>query len=158
MATGLAIVVLVLFRLRIWLGLAPLYLTIGGFQQMQVMLANTVYVEVVPGLSVSPGSAVMFTLAFFAILLVYISADASEARKLCYGLLGVNVAMSGVSFLLGLIVGHPGVTLLYDLPASFFIQDFRTMVVGTLTLVIDIVLLLVLYERSSRIFPKIGFA
>jgi hypothetical protein len=153
-ASGLAFVVLMLFRLRVRLGLAPLYITIGVFQHMQVMLANTFYMEIFPGITVSPGSIVMFSLTFFAILLVYISDDAGEARKLCYGLLAANLATAAVSFFLSAISTHQGVTILYDLPSTFFSQDFRIMVVGTLTLILDIVLLIIVYEQSSRIFPK----
>jgi hypothetical protein len=153
-ALCLALVVLLLFRARVRIGLAPLYLTIGVFQHMQVMLANTFYMELVPGYMVSPGSIVMFTIAFFAILLVYISDDAGEARKLCYGLLAANLSMAGISYLLGVLAVQDSVQILYDLPASFFTQDFRIMFVGTVALVVDIVLLIILYEKSARLFPK----
>ena len=53
---------------------------------MQVVLATSVYIEVVPGVIVSPGSVVMFTATLFAVLLVYIHEDMIEARKLIYGL------------------------------------------------------------------------
>lgn len=90
----------------------------------------------------------------FAVLLVYLSDDAGEARKLCYGLLAANVALACLSFALSLIAGRDGVTILYQLPASFFSQDFRIMVAGTAALLLDIVLLIVLYEYSIKRFPR----
>src|SRR5207244_4119971 len=80
-----------LFRLRHKLGLVPLYVALGGMQQLQTLLALTVYLQVVPGISISPGSTVLFTGMLFTILLVYIHEDASEARKLIYGLLAANL-------------------------------------------------------------------
>ena len=60
--------VLFLFWLRTRIGLAPLYLVIGAFQYLQLVLATTVQVEVAPGLAVSPGSAVFFPLTMVGVL------------------------------------------------------------------------------------------
>src|SRR5262244_2568736 len=91
-----------LFRLRHKIGSVPLYVTLGGMQQLQTLLALTVYVEVLPNIVISPGSTVLFTGMLFTILLVYIPEDASEARKLIYGLLAANLTVAILSFLLGL--------------------------------------------------------
>ena len=153
-ASLLVIVVLALFRLRLRLGLAPLYVTIGVFQHMQVMLANTLYMEVFPGMMMSPGSVVMFPAMFFAVLLVYISDDAGEARKLSYGLVVSNLAMGAVSFFFAGMASDGGATLLFNLPPDFFSHDFRIMVVGTVTLALDIALLIFAFEQSYKFFPK----
>ena len=68
-AAILALLVLFLFRLRGQFGLSPLYVTLGVFQPIQVFLASSIYVEIFPGMIISPGSAVMFTASLFAILL-----------------------------------------------------------------------------------------
>jgi len=76
---GLAVVVLALFWLRRWVGLTPLYVSLGVFQPVQVILSASVYVEVWPGMSVSPGT-LMFAASLLAVLLVYIREDAMQAR------------------------------------------------------------------------------
>src|SRR5438093_2187005 len=91
-----------LFRLRRKLGLVPFYMALAGMQQLQTLLALTVYVQVVPGIAISPGSTVLFTGMLFTILLVYIREDAPEARKLIYGLLAANLTVAILSFLLGM--------------------------------------------------------
>lgn len=48
------------FRLRAWLGLAPLFVAIGSLQFLQTALASSICVEVAPGILVSPGSVVLF--------------------------------------------------------------------------------------------------
>ena len=77
----IALLVLFLFRMRSRFGLSPLYITLGVFQPVQTILAATVYVEILPGLIISPGSVIMFTATLFVILLVYIFEDATETRK-----------------------------------------------------------------------------
>src|SRR5207249_5209233 len=91
-----------LFRLRHKLGLVPFYMALAGLQQLQTLLALTVYVQIVPGIAISPGSTVLFTGMLFTILLVYIREDASEARRLIYGLVAANLTVAILSFLLGL--------------------------------------------------------
>src|SRR5215471_13943712 len=91
-----------LFRLRHKIGLVPFYMALAGLQQLQTLLALTVYVQIVPGIAISPGSTVLFTGMLFTILLVYIREDASEARKLIYGLVAANLTIAFLSFLVGL--------------------------------------------------------
>src|SRR5688572_30143403 len=86
---GLAGLVLLLFGFRRRIGLTPLYVTLGVFQPIQVMLSASVYVELFPGLVASPGS-LMFSASLFAMLLVYIREDTLEVRRLVYGILGAN--------------------------------------------------------------------
>lgn len=50
---GLAGMVLALFWLRRRFGLTPLYVSLGVFQPVQVMLASSVYVTLWPGVHVS---------------------------------------------------------------------------------------------------------
>src|SRR5215813_8482214 len=90
-----------LFRLRHKIGLVPFYMALAGLQQLQTVLALTVYVQIVPGIAISPGSTVLFTGMLFTILLVYIREDAAEARKLIYGLLAANLTVATLSIVLG---------------------------------------------------------
>jgi diguanylate cyclase (GGDEF)-like protein len=139
-----------LFRLRHKLGLVPFYMALGAMQQLQTLLALTVYVQVVPGMAISPGSTVLFTGMLFTILLVYIHEDASEARKLIYGLLAANLSIAFLSFLIGMHLNSPSLINPFALRQEIFFQGFRVMVVGTFALVIDVFLILILYEAVAQ--------
>lgn len=60
-AVAVCSLLLVFFSLRARYGFAPLYVTLGGFQHLQTLMAATLYIEVFPGIAISPGSAVLFT-------------------------------------------------------------------------------------------------
>ncbi|MBT8110859.1 MAG: GGDEF domain-containing protein, partial [Gammaproteobacteria bacterium] len=85
---------LVFFNLRERFGYAPLYVTLGGFQHLQTLMAATLYIEVLPGFVVTPGSAVLFTATLFAVLLVYIREDAAQTRSLIAGIVAANLTLS----------------------------------------------------------------
>jgi len=139
-----------LFRLRNKLGLVPFYMALGSLQQLQTLLALTVYVQVVPGVAISPGSTVLFTGMLFTILLVYIREDASEARKLIYGLLVANLTVAILSFLLGLHLNSRFLINTFVIRQELFSQGFRVMVVGAGALVVDVFLILILYEAIAK--------
>src|SRR5262245_26996228 len=139
-----------LFRLRHKLGLVPFYMALAGMQQLQTLLALTIYVEVVPGISISPGSTVLFTGMLFTILLVYIREDASEARRLIYGLMAANLCVATLSIFVGLHLNSRFLINQLVLRQEIFFQGFRVMVVGALVLVIDVFLILILYELVAK--------
>jgi diguanylate cyclase (GGDEF)-like protein len=143
-------VLLALFAARKVLGLAALYTTVGVFYYLATLLASTTFVNVAPGLLVSPGSVALFPASVFAVLLVYIREDAKEARNMIYGLLAANVSAS----LLGLLVSYhlrgPLAVNLLALPPELFVQSPRLFFVGTLALFADTILVILVYEAMSR--------
>lgn len=149
-ATVVAALLLSLFHRRGDWGLTPLFVAMGVFQHMQVVLATSVYVEVAPGVVLSPGSVVLFTATLFAVLLVYIHEDALEARKLIYGLIMANISLAALSFAAGLHVRSPATINEFNLPPEFFASDLRVMIVGTLCLFFDTILVIVVYEALSH--------
>ena len=70
-----ALLLLLLFRLRTIFGLSLLFVTLGIFQYLQVFLTSTLLIEIAPNMVVS-GSFVLFTSSVFTILLIYIKEDA----------------------------------------------------------------------------------
>ena len=138
-----------LFRLQSKLGLVPFYMALGALQQLQAILALTVYVQVVPGIVISPGSSVLLTGVLFTILLVYIREDAPEARKLIYGLLTANVTVAVLSFILGLHLNSRFLINTFSLRQEIFFYGFRVMIVGTVALIVDVFLILILYEAIA---------
>jgi len=153
---GLAVLVLGLFRLRGRFGLTPLYVSLGVFQPVQVMLSASVYVELWPGMAVSPGT-LMFAASLLAILLVYIREDATEARKVIYGILGANLTMILIMFVASLQLRTPGTSNFLAIAPGLFSQGARVTAVGTLMFVADVVLLVLLYTGMRRHFPRFPF-
>ena len=150
---GLPVVVLALFWLRRYVGLSPLYVSLGMFQPLQVMLSASVYVEVSPGVAVTPG-VLLFASSLLAILLVYIREDASEVRKIVYGVLGANLTMTLVLLVAAVQLRTPGTDNLLGLPVGIFRQSARVSVVGTLLLVADVAMLILFYTAAVRLFPR----
>lgn len=153
---GLAGMVLLLFWLRRRISLTPLYVSLGVFQPVQVLLSSSVYVELWPGISVSPGT-LMFAASLLAVLLVYIREDAIEARKVIYGIVGANLTMTLVMYGAGVLLRTPGTSNFLALAPALFSQGARVTAVGTLVLVADVALLIVLYTLLRRYFPRHPF-
>lgn len=143
-------IVLLLFWLRRVLGLAPLYLAIGAFQYLQVVLASSVIVEVAPGLAVNPGSSVLFPLTVFVVLLTYIEQDADETRKVAYGVVIANLALFFVSTIAGRHLGLDGHRNPLGLPVELLAQNGRVIAAGTFALFVDVVSAIVIFEQVSR--------
>ncbi|MBT8132344.1 MAG: diguanylate cyclase [Gammaproteobacteria bacterium] len=142
------------FRLRHRFGLALLCVTLGSFQHLQTVLAGVLFIEVIPGLFVSPGSAILFTATLFATLLVYIREDALQARSLIVGIVAANLTLSLVSVLAIQHLASPLTILMQDSLAQFLVQNRKSFIVGTGMLCIDVVLIIVLYEFFFRVFKK----
>jgi diguanylate cyclase (GGDEF)-like protein len=146
-----AAVLLALFSARTILGLASVYTTVGVFYYLATLLAGTVFIQVTPGLLMSPGSVALFPACLFAVLLVYIREDAEAARNMIYGLLAANVSAS----LLGvLVVQHLSGPLSVNplaLPPELLVQSPRLFIVGTLALFADTILIILTYEAVSRV-------
>src|SRR5512146_1436379 len=126
----IAVLVLFLFRIRSRFGLSPLYITLGVFQPVQTLLASTIYVEILPGVIVSPGSVIMFTASLFAILLGYIFEDALADRKAIYGIIFANLAMTLLLFIFGDQLGLLQTVNLLNLSRNVLNQTARIMLIG----------------------------
>ena len=155
-ALGLAVLVLALFWLRRRFGLTPLYVSLGVFQPVQVLLSSSVYVALWHGVEVSPGT-VMFAASLLAILLVFIREDALEARKLIYGIVGANLVMTLVLAMAAVQLRAPGTANFLSLPPAMFNQGARVTAVGTIVFVVDVVLLIAMYTWIRRWFPRAPF-
>jgi PAS domain S-box-containing protein len=152
-ALGLALLLLALFWLRRRVGLTPLYVSLGVFQPVQVLLSSSVYVGLWPGVSVSPGQ-VMFAASLLALLLVFIRTDALEARKIIYGIVGANLVMTLVLEMAAVQLRAHGTSNFLALSPAVFDQGARVTAVGTLVFVLDVSLLILVYTFLRRRFPR----
>ena len=150
----IALLELFLFRVRSRFGLSPLYVTLGVFQPVQTILASTVYIEILPGVIVSPGSVIMFTASLFAILLVYIFEDAIETRKAVYGIMFANLTMTLLLFMFGAQLELLHTLNFLNLPRELLIRTARMMLIGTVVLFADATLLIFVYEAVWRLITK----
>jgi diguanylate cyclase (GGDEF)-like protein len=148
-ASVMMLIILSLFRARTKLGLTPLYIVLGGFQYLEATLG--LQVEVLPDVWIYPASAVLFTASLAAVVLVYIKEDAVEARKLVYGLVFANAAVSIISLLIGMHLWWPdqsragsGVT------STVFFTTAKIAAIGTTLLFIDVLGIILVYEYISR--------
>ncbi len=142
--------ILVLFQLRNKFGIATLYITLGVFQNMQANLASFLYFELLPGIFVSPGSAVLFTAGLFAILLVYIKEDAEESRNLVYGIIFANVILIIFTLLISAHASGLKAEDLANAPLDLFILKPSVLLLGTLVLVVDVFMIIFSYEYLGR--------
>lgn len=149
-ALFVGIVIVTLFSMRHKFGMALLYITLGTFQYLQTVLASFLYFEIFPGIFVSPGSAVLFNASLFAVLLLYIREDVAEARKLIYGLVFANLTLTIFLLMVGLhLQGIPGEQISH-IPLQVFNFTPRVLIAGTLTLTVDVLLIVIVYEFISR--------
>lgn len=142
--------VLLLFWLRRYIGLNSLFVAIGAIQYLQVVLAASVYVQILPGIWVSPGSAALFPATIFAVLLIYVEGDAEETRTLAYSVVISNLVLFAISTLAAQHLNAESHRNPLNVPAALFEQNSRIVVAGTAALFIDIIGLIVAFEAISR--------
>ena len=143
-------IVLSLFGLRGRFGLAPVYLVVGAFQYLSIVLATTVRIEVLPGVVIDPASVVLFPVTTIVVLLTYIELDAEETRKVAYGVVISNLAVYAVAAVAGWHLVLDGHRNPLDLPVTLFTQSLRLALVSTFALFVDVVTALVVFEAIGR--------
>lgn len=156
-ALFVGMVIVMMFSMRHKFGIAILYITLGTFQYLQTVLAAFLYFEIFPGVFVSPGSAVLFNASLFAVLLIYIKEDATEARKLIYGLMFANVSLTILLLMLALHFEGVPIEQLTNLPSQVVSFTPRVLVVGTLTLAADVLLIILTFEFIAKYIRSLFF-
>ena len=141
-----ASITLALFTARKRIGLAPLYIFIGSNQYLSVVLASTIFVSISPGLAVSPGSVVLFGDSLFAILLVYLRTDIPHTRGLVYGVVIANATLVGLLWLTSQQISYFDTSNILNVPLQLFSVQPRIFLSGTIVLLLDFFLVVMLYE------------
>lgn len=140
---------LLLFRLRRRMGLGLFFTALGSLHFLETYLAASLYVQILPGMTLSPGSVILFSGKFFFILLLYIREDALVARQPIYGLLFGNVLTACLVVVLSrhVVVAASGSAV----DVHLLDQLGALMLWGSALLFVDCLLVILLYERLSRI-------
>ncbi len=139
-------VIVLLFRLRSRLGLLPLAAFVGSIQYLQTILASTLYIDFGGDLLVSPGSAVLFPAALFAVLLIYQQDGVPQARSLIFGILVSNLTLTLLSHLTSLQIRAGDVANLLQVPDAIFQVNPRIFLAGTAILLLDCLAVAIVYE------------
>ncbi len=135
-----------LFRFRRRVGLGPLLVLLGSNQVLSVILATSIYYRLTPTLLVSPGSAVLFTGVLATALLVYLREDIPKTRMLIFGLVGVNFALAALLWITGWQMTRLPTMNLLEIPTTVFLVNPRPFAAGTLALLLDLFLIVIVYE------------
>jgi diguanylate cyclase (GGDEF)-like protein len=141
-----------LLRARKTYGVGLFVCALGVMHFLETYLAAVFFIELPFGL-LSPGSTVLFSGKLMMFLLLYIREDAETVRQPIYGLLIGNLLLVVLALILRFhsdVVQMPG----YAPDLKFLDQIGALMVWGTLLLFIDCILLILLYERLSRVFRR----
>ena len=156
---SLSFVLLFLFRMRAKLGIGALFAALGFLQFAQGFLASSIYYEILPNIVISPGSSVLFVGSLFAVLLIYLREDATEVRNVVYALVVVNVMVVVTYYFLFFSSKLDTGANLFQLPKGAFSVSawVRLKLVGTILLFLDALLIIILYERISRITRDLFF-
>ena len=127
---------------------------VGLLQVPQGLLTVGRSVGVLPGVEISPGSVVFFPATLFAVLLIYVLEDETEARRLVYGVLLANVALALLIFVAQPLFDTPGATNRLGLDASEATRLARVLIVGSALFVVDSFIVIRTFEwfgeRVSR--------
>lgn len=142
----LAAVILVCYSLKRWFGLAFLYIFIGSIQYLQTVLSATLFIPLWGDFGFSPGSAVLFGSNIFAILLIYLKEDILKTRTLVYGILISNIALAILSTITSYQMSLENSMNFLNLSHQIFNVNLRIFMVGTVTLIIDSIAIIIIFE------------
>ncbi|MFY0713288.1 PAS domain-containing protein [Seonamhaeicola sp. NFXS20] len=150
--------ILILFKLRNKLGLAPLYILLGTLQFLQANLGSSFSIQVFDDYIIHPGSIVLFSGVLFGVLLIYIKEGVLSARSLIIGIVISNVILSlmfHITYLQEVMVSKINDTTLN--PQSIFKINYKYFFSGTAILFIDFFLLVILYQYLILKLKKIPY-
>ena len=140
--------ILLLFKFRNVLGLAPLYLFLGAVRYLQALSGNMISFTVLDELIIYPTSVIIFSCLLFAVLLIYIKEGVASARALILGIIISNLLLS---VLFGVM--HSG--NLIDIESSFaFLVDDKYFITGTILLLLDFLWLVIIYQFFISIISE----
>ncbi|MCX7550897.1 PAS domain-containing hybrid sensor histidine kinase/response regulator [Xanthomarina sp. F2636L] len=146
--------ILLLFKLRSKLGLAPLYILLGTLQYLLVFSDAYISLEILDKYTIYPGSIIIFSAVLFAVLLIYIKEGVTSARALIIGIVISNFLISalfGITYLQESVIG----LIENNQAKSIFILDYKYFITGTIILFFDFILLAIIYQylisRNSKL-------
>ncbi len=143
------VVMVMLFGMRHRYGIGIFFCALGAMHFLETYLAATFYVAAPWGVVVSPGSTVLFAGKLVLLLLVYIREDAIAVRQPIYGLFVGNMLTIA---LIGLLRSNNVLPSAGPSPDFLFMDQMGVLMIwGTLLLLADCILIILIYERLGRL-------
>lgn len=139
---------LAVFRVRHLIGIGAFFCALGATHFLETYLAVAFYVKLPLGLSLSPGSSVLFAGKLTLLLLTYIREDGAMARQPLYGMMLGNFII--VLLVALLTLDHVRLPLPQSLDVAFLGKFVVLMLWGSLLLFLECLLMFALYEQLSR--------
>lgn len=137
--------IILLFRFRSKIGLAPLFILLGAVQYLQAFSSSVVRFEILEKYPIYPSSIIIFSAVLFAILLIYIKEGVLKARTLIIGIVISNFLLSALTEITNVQESVLGLVNENSTNPVFSI-DYEYFIIGTIILFIDFVLLVILYQ------------
>ena len=148
--------ILLLHRLQNSLGSGALLIYLGCVQFYQTLLASSVYNEIIQGVIVSPGSAVLYTSTLFALLLFYHTKGINLTRNAIFGLVLANSFLSFFStFVVKQLTVDPN-TQNFMFLNEILNFDIIMFLVGTFILIFDLFLITIIYQFLNLKFERLN--
>ena len=148
--------ILILFKFRKTLGLAPLYLFLGAIQYLQSLSGTRISLTVFDDLTVYPGFVIIFSSILFAVLLIYIKEGTTSARVLILGMIISNFLL----LVLYSVTYDPKLTsqAVNDVESpSFFLLNYKYFAIGKILLLLDFIWMVVIYQFLISKIKKLPF-
>jgi len=149
------VILLVAYRLRDLFGPSPVYIIFGIIFLYSSLLAEDFNIPLTSWLIVSPGCVVLVPAVLFFVLVVYLTSDAVEARKLIYGVAGANIALLPVGLVIALELQSPTVINPDHLVPELFLAQPRVIIASALAAFFDTVIVVLTYEFVRRRIPSL---
>ena len=154
--------ILLFYRLEPWFGLIPLYVLIGTNQYFQNILFKSGMISFFGEYTISPGATILFSASLFTILLIYLKKGVRTTRNLIFGIVMTNMAFTLFSGFVDLQIGITDKNIKpLSLDNNIFALETRSFIVGTILLIVDAFLIVILYEffqvrvKWLKLFPRL---
>jgi len=128
---------LVAYRLRDLFGPSPVYIIFGIVFLYASLLAEDFNIRLTSWLIVSLGCVVLLPAVLFFVLVVYLTSDAVEARKLIYGVSGANIALLPLGLVIALELQSRTIVNPDHLVPELFTAQPRVVIASALVLFFD---------------------
>lgn len=150
--------ILLLFKFRNKVGLAPLYILLGTIQYLQANLERSFNLALFNDYTIYPNSIILFSAVLFAALLIYIREGAASSRTLLFGIIISNIIMTfifEITYIQQII--DIQINNLPDHTVNLVKINTKYFLSGTLILVLDFVLLAIIFQYLIEKANKLPF-
>lgn len=145
-----AIVPFYLAALKRPLRVAGFYIYLGLLLLLGSLMGSIYSLPVLPSLYISGGNLAYGALLMSAVLLVIIERDVGSLRRVILVVVVVSIFVGFLYILLGLMLNHETVVRPFAADSGIFALSLLLSILGAAMIVIELVILLVIFEQINR--------